>query len=46
MRPFTLLAYKTYSVSAGKILEMKKWYDEMCYAQANRRTLKNPVDTF
>jgi len=38
MRPFSLLAYETYRANAGKFFEMKKWYDELCYAQANPET--------
>ena len=48
MRPFALLAYETYRANADKFYEdespgarynrLKKWYDELCYAQANPET--------
>lgn len=38
MRPFRLLAYETYHANVGKYDRLKKWYDELCYAQVNPET--------
>lgn len=47
MRPFSLLAYETYyRANTGTVFEsaherydrLKKWYDELCYAQVNPET--------